>query len=105
MSNSQLNKLKSGIKNGTEAALSVSSNLIGKFNDETNFSHKLLLTNTQVSKVSKAFANGSSVNIKFLKTQLSQMMQLGRQLFWWIKKIFLADEIGKAIEKALKVQE
>ena len=81
MSNSQRNKLKSGIKNGTEVTLSVSSNLIEKFNDETNFPHKLLLTNTQVSKFSKALANGSPVNIKFLKTQLSQMIQLGRQLF------------------------
>ena len=37
LSNSQLNKLKSAIKNGTEVILSTSSNLIGMFNDETNF--------------------------------------------------------------------
>ena len=36
-SNSQLNKLKSAIKNGTEVILNTSSNLIGMFNDETNF--------------------------------------------------------------------
>ena len=47
LSNSQLNELKSGIKNGTEATLKLSSNVIGDFNDETNFQHKLLLTNTQ----------------------------------------------------------
>ena len=65
---SQLNKSKSAIKNGTEVNLYLSSNLIGNFNDGTNFPHKLLLTNTQVSKICKAFANGSSVNIKFSKT-------------------------------------
>ena len=73
LSNSQLNKLKSGIKNGTEATLKLSSNLIGNFNDETNFSHKLLLTSTQVSMIHKIFANGLSANIKFSKTQLSNI--------------------------------
>ena len=53
LSNSELNKLKSGIKNGTELTLNISSNLIGNSNDETNFSHKLLLTDTQVSKTLK----------------------------------------------------
>ena len=48
--NSHLNKLKSVVKNGTEVTLNVSSNLIGNSNDETNFSRKLLLTGTQVSK-------------------------------------------------------
>ena len=77
MSNSQLNKLKSAIKNGTEAILNLSSNLSGSSNDGTNFPHKLLLTNTQVSKIHNAFANGSSANIKLSKTQLSKMIQLG----------------------------
>ena len=75
LSNSQLNKLKSEIKNGTEVTLNLSSNLIGSSNDETNFPHKLLLTKTQVSKVCKAFANGSSANIKFSNTQLSKIVQ------------------------------
>ena len=51
LSSSQLNKLKSGIKNGTEATLKVSSNVVGDSNDENNFPHKLLLTNTQVSRL------------------------------------------------------
>ena len=49
--------------------------MIGNSNGETNFPHKLLLTNTQVSKICKAFANGLSANIKFSKTQFSKMMQ------------------------------
>ena len=54
--------------------------MIGCSNDETNFSHsnfKLLLTDTQVSKTRKNFANSSSANIKFSKTQLSKMIQSG----------------------------
>ena len=35
--NSQINKLKSSIKNGTEETLNVPSNLISNSNDETNF--------------------------------------------------------------------
>ena len=45
LSISQLNKLKSIIKNETEVVLRLSSNMIGNSNDETNFPHKLLLTN------------------------------------------------------------
>ena len=70
MSNSLFNKLKSAIKNGFEITLNLSSNLIGNCNDEANFPHKTL-THTQASKICKAFANGSSANIKFSKTQLS----------------------------------
>ena len=46
--NSQLNKIKSGIKNGTEVTLNFSSNVIGDSNTKTHFPHKLLLTDTQV---------------------------------------------------------
>ena len=53
LSNSQLNKLKSAIKNETEAVLRLSSNMIG--NNETNFHHKLLLTDREVSNIRKAF--------------------------------------------------
>ena len=77
LSNSQLNKLKSGIKNGTQVSLNNPSNVIGDSNDETNFTHKLLLTDTQVSRLRKDFANGSSGNIQFSKTQLSKMIQSG----------------------------
>ena len=44
LSDSQLNKLKSAIKNKTETVLRLSSNMIGNTNDETNFPHKFLLT-------------------------------------------------------------
>ena len=69
MSNSRLKKLKYGIKCGTEVTLKISSNIVGDSNDEyNNFPHKLLLTNTQVLKLRKAFANNYSANIKLSKT-------------------------------------
>ena len=67
LSNSQLNKLKSAIKNETEVVLRLSSNMIG--NNETNFPHELLLTDRQVSNLRKSFANNSSADIKLSKTQ------------------------------------
>ena len=48
--------------------------------DEINFSHKLLLTNRQVSNLRKAFANYLSTNIKLSKTQISNMIQSGGSL-------------------------
>ena len=44
LSNLQPNRLKSGIKNGTEVTLNLSSNLTGNSNDEVDFPYKLLLT-------------------------------------------------------------
>ena len=51
--------------------------MIGDSNDEANLPHELLLTGRQVSSIRKTFANNSSVNIKFSKTQLSKMIQSG----------------------------
>ena len=83
-SNSQLNKLKSRIKNGTEVTLKISSNVVGDSNEANNFPHNLLLTTTQVSKLCKAFTNGSPANIKLSKIQLHKIGQsegfLGRIL-------------------------
>ena len=66
LSNSQLDKLKSVIKNESDVVLSLSSNMIG--DDESNFRHKLLLTNRQVANLRKAFANHLSTDIKLSKT-------------------------------------
>ena len=56
--NSQLNKLKSEIKNSTDITLKISSNDVGYSNDENNIPDKFLLTNSQVSKLRKAFGTG-----------------------------------------------
>ena len=58
LSNSQFTKLKSGIKN-------ILSNMAGGSNDENDFPHKLLLTDTKTLRFCIAFANDLSANIKF----------------------------------------
>ena len=77
LSNSQLNKLKSSIKNENDEVLRISSNMVGNSNDNTNFPHELLLTNRQVADIRKAFTNHSSIDIKLSTTQLSKMIQSG----------------------------
>ena len=77
LSNSQLNKLKSAIKNETDVVLRLSSNVIGNSSDNTNFPLELFLTNRQVANICKAFANNLSTDIKFSKAQLSKMIQSG----------------------------
>ena len=70
LSNSQLNKLKSSIKNETDVVLRISSSVVGNSNDNTNFPH-------EVANIRKAFANHASTDIKLSKTQLSKMIQSG----------------------------
>ena len=66
LSNLQLNKFKSAIRDETEVVLRLSSNMIG--DNETNFPHKLFLTNRQVVNLRKVFTNYLSVDIKLSKT-------------------------------------
>ena len=82
LSNSQLYKLKSAIKNGTKVTLNFSSNVVGDSKDENSFPHKLLLTYAKVFKLRKAFANNSSANIKLSKTQLNKIGPSGGLLGW-----------------------
>ena len=77
LSNSQLNKLKTAIKNETDLLIRISPNMIGDSSDKGNFPHELLLTNRQVSSILKAFCSNSSPDIKFSKTQLSKMIPPG----------------------------
>ena len=77
LSNSQLIKLKSELKNVTQVTLRLSSSVFVNSNDKTaNFPQKLSLTNTQVSKPCKTFASGLLANMKLSKTQLFKMIQL-----------------------------
>ena len=92
LTNSQLNKLKSAIKNGIDVVIRLSPNMIVDSNDEDNFPHELLLTDRQVFSIRKAFANNSSVDIKFSKTQLSKMIQSGG---------FLGKLLGPLLKKGL----
>ena len=90
LSNSQLNKLKSSIKNETDVLLRISSNMVSNSNDNTNFPHELLLTNRQVANIRK----NTSIDIKLSKTQLSKMLQSGG---------FLRNLLGKLAGPLMKV--
>ena len=76
--------------------------------NETNFPHKLLLTNRQVSNLCKAFANHLSADIKLSKTQLSKMIQsggfLGRLLGPLLKTgLLLIENVIKSLDKSVLV--
>ena len=94
LSNSQLNKLKSSIKNETDVVLRISSNMVSNSNDTINFPHELLLTNRQVANIRKAFAKNTSTDIKLSKTQLSKMIQSGE---------FLGNLLGKLAGPLMRV--
>ena len=57
--------------------MKISSNVVNDSNNENNFPYKLLLSNAQVSKIFKAFANGSSADIKLSWAQLHKIEQSG----------------------------
>ena len=63
--------------------------MIRNTTDETNFRHKLLLTDRQVSKLCKPSEHNSCANINLSKTQFSIIMQLdgflGRLLVYLMK--------------------
>ena len=79
LSNSQLNELKSAIKNEADVVLKLSSNIIGNSDNDTRFPSKLLLTNRQIANLPKSFANHTSTDIKLSKALLPKM-QKGRFL-------------------------
>ena len=64
--------------------MKLSLNVVSDFNDENIFPHKFLLTNTQVLRLCRTFANGSPANMKLSKTNLRKIGQsegfLGRLL-------------------------
>ena len=68
LSNSQLTKLKSAIKNEAEVVLKLSSNMVSNY-DAINFPYKLLTTR-HVANLCKTFANNSTTGIKLSKISI-----------------------------------
>ena len=66
--------------------------MVGDLNGETDFPHRLLITNTRVSRLRKTFENNSSANIKLSKTQLHKMGQSRR---------FLTRRLGPLLKNGL----
>ena len=98
--------MKSAIKNETEVTLNHSSNIIGDSNDEKHFPYKLLLANTQISKLRKAFPNNPSANKKLWKTELDKIGKqggvLGRLLAPLLKTgLHLMGNVLKALAKSV----
>ena len=96
-------------KNGAYVTLKLSSNVVGDFNDETNFPHKLLLSNTQVFRLRKASTKDSSTNdscMKLSKTRLHKIGQwqgfLGRVLGALLKtRLPLIGNVLKLVAKSV----
>ena len=104
LSNSQLNKLNSVIKNKTEVVLRLSLTMIGNSDDKINFPYELLLTKRQVANLHKAFANNSSTDIKLPKTQLSKMIQSGGFLGPLLKRgLPLMENVIKPLAKSVLI--
>ena len=54
--------------------------MINNATDETDFPHKVVLTDRKLSKLCKAFAYNFSANINLSKAQIAKVTQLGELL-------------------------
>ena len=73
LSEAQLNKLKTAVKNKTGATLKMSLKI---FNGK-DLPHELLLTTRQDTKLRNASNNNMSTNLKLSKSQISKIIQSG----------------------------
>ena len=73
LSNSQLNKLKSTVKNRPGTTLRMKTRMFRA----NNLPHELLLTTGQITKLRNAIENNMSTNIKLSKAQISKIIQSG----------------------------
>ena len=71
--NSQVNKLKSAVKNNKVKTLRMNAKI---FNSD-NLPHKLLLTTRQTTKLRNAIENNVSADTKLSKAQISKIIQSG----------------------------
>ena len=73
LSNSQLHKLRSAVKNRQGTTLRISAKM---FNSD-NLPHELLLRTRQTTKLRNAIENNMSTDIKLSKAQTSKIIQSG----------------------------
>ena len=73
LSISQLNKLKSAVKNKQEVTLRVNAKMF----NENNLLHELLLTTRQITKLRNNIENNLQTDIKLSKAQISKISQSG----------------------------
>ena len=73
LSNSQLNKLKSAVKNRQRTTLRINARMLSA----NNLPHELLLATRQTTKLRNAIENNMSTEIKLPKAQISKIVQSG----------------------------
>ena len=73
LSNTQLKKLKTAVKNNTGTTLRISLKMF----DGNNLPHEFLLATRQKAKLRNAFNNDTSTDLKLSKAQLSKIIQSG----------------------------
>ena len=73
LTNTQLKKLKSTVKNKTSKILRLNKK---NFEDE-EVPHELFLITRNATKIRNAFANIMSIDMKLIKTQISKIIQSG----------------------------
>ena len=74
LTDTQLKKLKTVVKNKTGTTLRMSLKMF----EGNNLSYELLLTTSQKTKLRNAFNNNMSLNIKLSKVKVSKIIQSGR---------------------------
>ena len=92
----QLKKIKIGTKNNTRTTLGIiKKNLQGG-----ELPRELFFTTRQKTKIGNAFANNKLMDIKFSKSQLSKIIQLGRFLGAFLGKLaIILIKIGVPLAK------
>ena len=83
LSDNQLKKLKSAVKNKTGTTLRMSLKI---FNGN-DLLHELLLTTRQKTKQREAFSNNMSIDLKLSKAQRSKIIQSGGFLGLLLSKL------------------
>ena len=73
LSDSQLNKLKSAVKNKQGTTLRMNAKMFSA----NNLPHELLLTTRQTIKLRNAIENNMSTDIKLSKAQISKIIHSG----------------------------
>ena len=83
LSDTQLKKLKTAVKNKTVTTLRISLKMF----NENNLLHELLSTTRQETKLRNAFNNNMSIDLKLSKAQISKIIQSGEFLGSLLSKI------------------
>ena len=76
LSNQQLSKIKTAVKNNEGTTLRISSKM---FNSD-NLPHELFLTQRQITKLRNNIENNMSTDIKFSKPQIKKIIMSGGAL-------------------------